>query len=174
MDLLERTTDYIAKAFSGLKPVFGALTGLVSYLFFPEKAYFLALIAVIIAATMDIITKLYAISKVNGGYRQAVRSGKLFSKTLWQGTEVKIFSYLTVTLLTGLSYRVIFLKEAGVLLASFVYSVMFMREFQSNIENLCEAGADLHWLLLFAKKKNTDLMKNVEDEKGENANDKRV
>lgn len=174
MDLIERIIEYIAKAFTGLKPLYGSIVGLISYLFFPEKAYYLALMAVITAATMDIITKVYAISKVNGGYRQAVRSGKLFSKTFWQGTEVKIFSYLTVTLLTGLSYRVIFLKEAGVLLASFVYSVMFMREFQSNIENLCEAGADLNWLLLFAKKKNTDLMKNVEEEKGEKANDKRV
>lgn len=174
MDLMERIIEYISKAFTGLKPLYGSIAGLISYLFFPEKAYYLALMAVIIAATMDIITKVYALIKVNGGYRKAVRSGKLFSKTFWQGTEVKIFSYLTVTLLTGLSYRVIFLKEAGVLLASFVYSVMFMREFQSNIENLCEAGADLHWLLLFAKKKNENLLKNVEEEKGENANDDRV
>ena len=44
------------------------------------------------------------------------------------------------------------------MIASFVYSVMFMREFQSNIENLIEAGADLQWLLLFSKKKNKELM----------------
>ena len=67
-------------------------------------------------------------------------------------------------ILTGLSYRVIYLKEAGIIIASFVYSVMFMREFQSNIENLIEAGADLHWLLLFSKKKNKDLMKLYEEE----------
>ena len=70
----------------------------------------------------------------------------MFSKTLWKGTEVKIVSYLTIAILTGLSYRVMYLKEAGIMLGSFVYSVMFMREFQSNIENLQEAGADLNWL----------------------------
>jgi len=170
MNIFERTIEYIAKAFTGLKPLYGSIVGLISYLFFPERAYFLALIAVVIAATMDIVTKIYAIIKVNDGYRKAVKSGRLFSKSLWQGTEVKIFSYLTVTLLTGLSYRVIFLKEAGILLASFVYSVMFMREFQSNIENLCEAGADLQWLLLFARKKNHHLMKDLEEEKGEEDN----
>jgi len=71
---------------------------------------------------------------------------------------------LTIAILTGLSYRVIYLKKAGIFLASFVYSVMFMREFQSNIENLIEAGADLHWLLLFSKKKNKELMKPYEEE----------
>ena len=168
MDLLERTVEYISKAFTGLKPLYGSILGVISYLFFPEKAYFLALMAVIIASTLDIFTKIYALCMVNGGYRKAVKSGKLFSKSLWKGTEVKIVSYIIVTLLTGLSYRVIFLKEAGILIASFVYSVMFMREFQSNIENLCEAGADLDWLLIFAKKKNKDLMKDIKKEEGDN------
>lgn len=163
MDIFERTIEYVSKAFTGIKPFFGAVAGLISYLLFPEKAYFLALMAVIGAATLDIFTKMYAICKTNGGYGSAVTSGKLFSRTMWQGTEVKIVSYLTVTLLTGLSYRVIYLKEAGILIASFVYSVMFMREFQSNIENLCEAGADLQWLLLFARKKNKDLMKDTSE-----------
>jgi len=168
MDLIERTVEYISKAFTGLKPLYGSILGVISYLFFPERAYFLALMAVIIASTLDIFTKLYALCKANGGYKGAVKSGKLFSKSLWKGTEVKIVSYIIVTLLTGLSYRVIFLREAGILIASFVYSVMFMREFQSNIENLCEAGADLDWLLIFAKKKNKDLMKDIKKEEGDN------
>lgn len=176
MNLIERTIEYISKAFTGLKPLYGLIAGLISYLFFPERAYFLALMAVIIASTLDIFTKLYALCKVNGGYEEAVKTGKLFSRSLWKGTEVKIVSYIIVTMLTGLSYRVIFLREAGILIASFVYSVMFMREFQSNVENLCEAGADLQWLLIFAKKKNKDLMKEVEVEKegGTNDDDERV
>lgn len=161
-DMLIRAWEYILKAFSGLKPIFGGLLGALYYICFPDRAYFLALMAVLAAAMADIFTKIYSIIKVNGGYKKAVETGKLFSKQLWKGTEVKIVSYLTVMILTGLSYRVIYLKEASILIASFVYSVMFMREFQSNIENLCAAGADLHWLLLFAKKKNKDLMKEVE------------
>ncbi|HHX13040.1 MAG TPA: hypothetical protein GX731_09465, partial [Clostridiales bacterium] len=79
-------------------------------------------------------------------------------------TEVKIVSYLSVAILTGISYRLIYLKEVGIVFASYVYVAMFMREFQSNVENLIEAGADLRWLLLWSKKKNKDLMKEVEED----------
>lgn len=171
--MLYNTYDYIQKAFSGLKPVLGAIAGFACYVCFPDRAYMLALMAVLAAAMADIFTKSYSIVKRNGGYKKAVESGKLFSKTLWKGTEVKIVSYLTIAILTGLSYRVIYLKEAGIMLGSFVYSVMFMREFQSNIENLIEAGADLHWLLLFSRKKNKTLMEPYEEggEENDGSND---
>jgi len=160
-------TEYLEKAFSGAKPFFGAILSFFCYVCFPDRVYMLSLMAVLAAASIDILTKIYSIIKKNGGYRKAIETGKLFSKTLWKGTEVKIVSYLTISILTGLSYRVIYIKEAGILLGSFVYSVMFMREFQSNIENLVEAGADLRWLLLFAKKKNKDLMKDIEEDENE-------
>jgi len=160
-------TEYIEKAFSGAKPFFGAILSFFCYVCFPDKVYMMSLMAVLAAALIDIFTKIYSIIKINGGYKKAVESKKLFSKTLWKGTEVKIVSYLTISILTGLSYRVIYIKEAGILLGSFVYSVMFMREFQSNVENLIEAGADLRWLLLFAKKKNKDLMKDIEEDENE-------
>lgn len=161
---LKNIYDYIENAFTGAKPFFGAILGFFTYVCFPDKAYLLALMAVIAAAFMDIVTKSYSIIIKNGGYRKAIKNKELFSKTLWKGTERKMIAYLTIAILTGLSYRVIYLKEAGIILASFVYSVMFMREFQSNIENLIEAGADLHWLLLFSKKKNKELMKPYEEE----------
>ena len=156
--------EYIEKAFTGAKPVIGAILSFLTYVMFPEKAYMLSLVAVLAAAFMDIVTKSYSIIVKNGGYKKAIKSKQLFSKSLWKGTERKIIAYLTIAILTGLSYRVIYLKEAGIILASFVYSVMFMREFQSNIENLIEAGADLHWLLLFSKKKNKELLKPYEEE----------
>lgn len=158
VEVLKSLYDYISKAFTGLKPLAGFFSGVFCYVCFPEKVYLIALTAVSGAAFMDIVTKSYAIIKNNGGYKKAIKKGKLFSKQLWRGTEVKIVSYLTIAILTGLAYRVIYLKEAGIILGSFVYSVMFMREFQSNIENLIEAGADLDWLLLFSKKKNKELL----------------
>ncbi|MDF2881666.1 MAG: hypothetical protein K0R54_2223 [Clostridiaceae bacterium] len=155
-------TEYIEKAFTGLKPFWGAILAFLSYICFPDKAFFYAMMAVIGAALFDIVTKSVCICKNNGGYSNAVKTHKLFSKTLWTGTVTKIYAYSVVCILTGLSYRVIYIQEAGIVLGSFVYSVMFMREFQSNIENLVEAGADLNWLLLFSKKKNRDLMKDLE------------
>ena len=164
-NLLEGMNKYLDKAFTGMKPVLGAIITGIGYIMFPTHAYFLSLMAVLAAALMDIFTKIYSICKKNGGYEKSVKSGKVFSKTLWKGTEVKIVSILSISILTGLSYRVIYLKQAGILIASFVYSVLFMREFQSNIENLIEAGADLNWLLLFAKRKQKNIMdnENIED-----------
>lgn len=155
--------EYIEKAFTGAKPFIAALLSFLWYVCFPDRAFLIALCCVIGAAFLDIVTKSISISKNNGGFVNAIKIRKLFSKTLWTGTVTKIYAYAIVCILTGLAYRVIFLKEAGIILGSFVYSVMFMREFQSNIENLVEAGADLRWLLLFAKKKNKDLMKDIEE-----------
>lgn len=156
-------TEYIEKAFSGAKPVLAAVLSFLCYVCFPDRTFLIALCCVIGAALLDIVTKSISISKNNGGFVNAIRIHKLFSKTLWTGTATKIYAYLIVCILTGLSYRVIFLKEAGIVLGSFVYTVMFMREFQSNVENLIEAGADVNWLLLFAKKKNKDLMKDYDE-----------
>lgn len=173
-ETLRNIWDYIDKAFSGAKPYAGALAGVIGYIMFPDKAYLLALMAVLGAAALDIITKVMSIAYNNGGFWKSFKDKKIFSKMFWKGTERKIVSYLTISILTGLSYRVIYLKEAGILLGTFVYSVMFMREFQSNIENLIEAGADLHWLLLFSKKKNKELMKPYEEKAEVTEDDQRI
>lgn len=155
---------YTVKAFEGIKPYLAFAFTSITYIVFPDDVHKWALVAVLLASIMDIFTKSYSICKNNGGYKNAIRVKKLFSKQLWKGTEVKIVSYLSIAILTGLSYRVVYLDEMGIVLATFVYSVMFMREFQSNVENLVEAGAELDWLLLFSKKKNKDLMKPYEEE----------
>lgn len=162
--IIKNVYRYLEKAFTESKPVFAFVFSCISYVIFPDDLHLWALVAVLVASLMDIFTKSYAICKTNGGYRNAVEIKRLFSKDLWKGTEIKIVSYLSVAILTGISYRLIYLKEVGVIFASFIYTIMFMREFQSNIENLIEAGADLHWLLLWSKKKNKDLMKQIEED----------
>lgn len=163
LTIIKDVTEYLSRAFTGKKPIIGAVLGILGTILFPIPFYRTSFMAVMIAALCDAITKNYAIIKNNGGYKNSVKLKKIFSKTLWKGTEVKLISYLTIALLTGLSYRVVYLEQMGIFVASFVYSVMFMREFQSNIENLIEAGADLHWLLLFSRKKNKELMKPYEE-----------
>lgn len=165
LSIFNDVLEYLEKAFSGTKPIWGALFGFVGSVLFPVPFYRMSFIAVLAAAGCDVLTKMYSLCKQYDGYKNAVKLKKIFSKTLWKGTEVKIVSYLMISILTGLSYRVVYLEQLGIFIASFVYSVMFMREFQSNVENLIEAGADLHWLLLFSKKKNKELMKPyLEDE----------
>lgn len=163
-ETIKNICGYISKAFTGSKPYLAFIFSCVSYVIFPDEFHLYALVALLVASLMDIFTKSVSICVKNGGYRNAIRVKELFSKTLWKGTEIKIVSYLSIAILTGISYRMIYLKEVGIIFASFIYTVMFMREFQSNVENLIEAGADLDWLLLWSKKKNKDLMKEVEEE----------
>ena len=151
---LKGILEYISRAFTGIKPILGAIISFAGFVMFPVEFYRASFIAVFAAAVIDAITKIYSICKKNGGYRRSVKLRKVFSKTLWKGTEIKFVSYLTVSILTGLSHRVVYLEGLGIFIASFVYSVMFMREFQSNVENLNDAGAKLDWLLLFTRKKN--------------------
>ena len=80
---------------------------------------------------------------------KAVRSCTISSNRLWEGTKIKIFSYLIVAILAGLSYRVVQLEQLSIFFATVVYSIIFLREAQSILENLCDAGADLKWLLIW-------------------------
>lgn len=172
--IIENAFEYMGRAFTGLKPVFALVFSCIGYIIFPDDLHLWALVAVLVASLMDIFTKSVSICANNGGYKNAIRVKKLFSKTLWKGTEIKIISYLSIAILTGISYRVIYLKEVGIIFASFIYTVMFMREFQSNVENLVEAGADLDWLLLWSKKKNKDLMREIEENESNKPDDAQI
>ena len=141
----------------------GGVIAILNWLIFPDSAFEISAIAVIIAMGLDIITRYRAIAKNNGGYINALRTRRICSHTLWKGTSIKIYSYFMVALLAGLSYRVTPLQQLGVAFSYYIYAMMFFREAQSVIENLMDAGADLKWLAVWLKKKETDF---VEKEEG--------
>ena len=173
LDDFTQFVKYFEKAFSGLKPIIAwALTAL-GCILFPDQIYLFAVMAVTGAALCDVITKWWSICRINGGYIKAIETHKLQSRALWDGTKVKIFSYLIVMILTGLSYRVVFLEAAGIFLASFVYMILFIREFQSNVENLIAGGAKLQWLLLFTRRKEQEIMRPYETEQATQPTDKK-
>ncbi len=150
--------NYIEKLISGTKPIWAFFISCINYVLFPDKAYQTAAIAVGGAILLDIITKYIALSKGAGGYQKAVKTKIIYSKTLWDGTRIKLVSYLIVFILAGLSYRVTMLTQVSVFLATVVYTVIFLREAQSILENLCEAGADLKWLLIWTRKKEKQIL----------------
>lgn len=157
--------DYIHKLIEGAKPVWAAFVAALCYVLFPDVAFQAALGAVGFAMLLDIFTRLWAISKCNGGYRAATRLRKIWSRSLWSGTLIKLYAYLIVFILAGLSYRVAPVAQAAVFLATVVYSVIFLREAQSIVENLCDAGADLGWLLIVVKKRQDDILKQQDPER---------
>lgn len=155
---MDQFIEYAEKFLSGAKPFWGVFVGGCSYLLFPDQAFFTAACAVGVAILLDIITKYVALSAKAGGYMKAVRSCSISSNKLWDGTKIKIFSYLVVAILAGLSYRVVQLEQLSVFFATVIYSIIFLREAQSVLENLCDAGADLRWLLVWTKKKQNQIL----------------
>jgi hypothetical protein len=136
---------------------------------FPDAAHIPGAIAVGIAFLLDIFTKLYSLAKISGGYIKAIEKKIILSDTLWKKTSIKIYSYFIILILAGLSARVTPLEIVGIGFATFAYAVIFIRETQSNLENLIEAGAD--WLkpfLLWSKRKEKDIYVQVGIESEQN------
>lgn len=158
---------YIYKSIIFVKPLWVLFTSIVYYVLFPHNSYYPAAFALIGAVILDVITKYYSISALNGGILNAIRIKKLTSESLWRGTKRKIISVLVVMILCGLAYRLTPIAAVGVLFTTVCYTFMFWREVQSVIENMIDAGHDdLKWMLLLVKKKQTEVL----DVKDENKN----
>lgn len=146
--------EYLYKAILAVKPTWVALVSIANYVLFPDDAYIPASIALVSALVLDILTKYYSISVQNGGLKNAIKTRKISSSSLWIGTQRKIISYLVIMVLCGLSVRVTMLTSVAVFLSTVAYSIMFLRESQSCVENLIDAGhEDLEWLLFWLKRK---------------------
>jgi len=169
-------TDYYEKMITGAKPYWAIFIALINYVLFPDKAFATAAMAVGVAIILDILTRYMALVEEAGGLKPAIGNRTINSNRLWKGTRLKLVSYMVVFILAGLSYRVTMLQQVSVFLATVVYTVIFLREAQSILENLCDAGADLEWLLIWTKKKEKQILeddKQVKDEK-EDDHDERI
>lgn len=163
---------YIQKVFIFVKPIWAFFISVIYYVLFPHESYYPAAIALISALILDVITKYYSIGEQNGGIRNAIKTKKLTSESLWKGTKRKIISVLIVMILCGLSYRLTPISSVAVLLSTVAYAFIFLREAQSIIENLLDAGhEDLRWMLFLIKKKQKDVL-DVKEEDGKNSVDK--
>jgi hypothetical protein len=162
---MDQFYDYIHKSITGIKPLIAFAISVFNYLLFPDGAFQTAAYALGVCMLLDIFTKYVALSATSGGYIKAVKSCRIRSQALWHGSRIKIYSYLIVSIIVGLSYRVVQLEQLSVFFGTVVYSVLFLREAQSILENLVEAGADLDWLLLWTKKKEKQILDLEEQEK---------
>lgn len=158
---------FLNKLWTDASPALTVIWIAMCWVIFPDAAYIPAAIAVGIAIVLDLFTKLYALARNNGGYIEATKRKVIASNTLWRKTSVKIFAYLVVMILAGLSLRVAPLEQLGIFLATVIYAIIFIRESQSILENLIEAGADgLKPLLFWLKKKEQSIIENNENMEG--------
>jgi len=140
METLVGIRDFFGRAWQQINPLLAWGWAGICWVLFPDAAYIPAAVATGGAIVMDIITKFIAISRSAGGYFKAIRAGAISSDVLWQRTKDKLIWYLCVVILVGLAARVTMLRVFGITVSTVVYSVVFIREFQSNLENLRDAG----------------------------------
>ena len=95
--------EYLKNAFESVQPIWAVFLSAVMYVMFPEKAYLTAFCAVLGVMLLDILTKYYSISCKNGGLRNSLKLKKINSNSMWVGTSRKIFSYLIIFIMVGLS-----------------------------------------------------------------------
>lgn len=150
--------EYIEKAFTGIKPILGVVSTVISYLLFPDYAYQTFAMVLGVAIILDIITKYMALSHEAQGYRNAVRKRIIFSGTLFEKSKKKIILYLILAILAGLAYRVTPLASFGIFFGTTMYAVLFLREAQSILENLDDAGYEVGWIISWAKKKEKEVL----------------
>ncbi|MEI6680842.1 MAG: phage holin family protein [Mariniphaga sp.] len=160
---MDQLAQYFEKLISWGKLGAGFFIGAVSCWMFPDDSFVVAAQAVIIAMFLDIITKYVALSKSQGGYFNAVRTCTISSNSFWKGTSIKIYAYCVIGILIGLVYRVVPLQQAGLTIGTAIYSVILLRECQSILENLIDAGADVGWLKKLIKKKEKEILKDGDD-----------
>lgn len=148
-------SNYLKTAFESVKPIGALLLSCIMYVMFPESSYLTAFCAVTGVMVLDIITKYYSISVKHGGLWKSIKGKFINSNSMWIGTSKKIFAYLIIFIMVGLSYRISPIAGISAFLATVVYSVLFLRECQSILENLNDAGSDVGWLLAIVKKRKT-------------------
>ena len=162
-DLVRDVLDYWGTIGEGGKAFGASVLAALCYVMFPQQIYQTSFFVVAGVILLDTYTKMLAISCQNGGYRNARRSKHLRSKTWWDGIWKKLQTLIIMSILAGLSYRVAPLESVGVFLATFVYAMMFLREAQSVLENLDDAGYDVSWLLIFVKRKQDQLSERTDN-----------
>lgn len=156
--------EFMEKAFQSVQPLLVMLIACINYMLFPDIAFQNAAVAVGCAMAVDAITKIVMLSKKHGGFWKAVKKKKITSRAMYDGTVAKMYAYLILAIMVGLSYRVVQLGDIGIFLGSVVYTFLFVREFQSVLENLCEGGFDLTALLAWTMRKQKQVLEAPEEE----------
>jgi phage-related holin len=161
--------SYIKSLFEDHICLFASMAwGAVSTFLFPESAYITASAAVLGMMALDLLTKLYALSKQAGGLRKAFKQHKINSKSFAKGTMDKLVVFGVLLIICGCAYRISPIESLATWFMQVVFSLMFLRDTLSIIENLTDAGVG--GLSLFKRAVKKKLNEYV-DEEGSDAMD---
>lgn len=133
--------DYLHKLFGNdFFTAVALVAGAIGKFFFPESQYMYGALAVLGMMVLDLATKLYALKRQNGGYRKAVKDGKISSSSFFRGTADKLIVFGVMLIICGFAYRLSIISEVAVWFTQVVFILMFLRDVLSILENLRDAG----------------------------------
>ncbi len=133
--------EYLKKLFQ--VDILFLISGVGAFLYkflFPEKQYLYGAGAVLVIMVLDLATKLYALSKQSGGLKKAFIEQKISSNSFYKGTRDKLLVFGILIIVGGCAYRLTFISGVGVWFTQLVYTLMFLRDLLSILENLRDAG----------------------------------
>lgn len=142
------------------------LGSLLCKLCFPEASYLYAAGAVLGIMLIDLLTKLYALSKQAGGIKKAIGTHKITSSAFAKGTLDKLLVFGIMLIICGLAYRLTPITEVATWFTQIIFTLMFLRDALSILENLNDAG--VRGLGIFKKV----IQSKMEEITGESENDK--
>lgn len=133
--------EYIKKLFQ--VDVLFFISGIGAFLYkflFPEKQYLYGASAVLIIMVLDLATKLFSLSKQSGGLKKSLAEHKISSRALARGTTDKLLVFGVMLIICGCAYRLTVISAIAVWFTQLVYTLMFLRDLLSILENLRDAG----------------------------------
>lgn len=118
----------------------GVVWATIASFLFPEEAYLTAAGAVLGMMVLDLITRLYALSKQNGGFRKAIKGSHITSCAFAKGTTDKLLIFGVMLTICGFAYKISPISAISTWFMQVVFTLMFLRDVLSIIENLMDAG----------------------------------
>lgn len=133
--------EYLKKLFQNDTLFYISGVGSLAYRFlFPEAQYLYSAVAVLIIMVLDLATKLFSLSRQAGGFKKSLAEQKISSRALARGTTDKLLVFGIMLIICGCAYRLTIISSIAVWFTQLVYTLMFLRDLLSILENLRDAG----------------------------------
>jgi len=133
--------DYLKKLFQADSLLFISGVGAFLYKFlFPETQYLYGAGAVLVIMVLDLATKLFSLSRQGGGFRKSLADKKISSRAFARGTFDKVLVFGIMMIICGCAYRLTIIDAVALWFTQLVYTLMFLRDLLSILENLNDAG----------------------------------
>jgi hypothetical protein len=133
--------SYIAGLFENhLIVTISAIGAFLYRFFFPEQQYLCGAAAVLGIMILDLLTRLFALARTHGGLKKACTDHIINSHSFGKGTFDKLVVFGIMMVICGLAYRLTVISSVAAWFTQVVFTLMFLRDLLSVIENLMEAG----------------------------------